>query len=101
MACQDSARVFSVQEQRRLRKDFRMLREPRSALRARVVMPGRAEEVDRAAALRLRDLREVFGEADQRGDARGVVVRAFEPPVAMSDDEDRLVGRAGERAPDG
>ena len=68
------------------------------ALTRRMMTVG-GEKHDRAAALRLRDLREVLGQADLDGDAAAVVDRRVEPAVAVRQDVDGLVGGARQRAP--
>ena len=60
--------------------------------RAGVVMPVESDEDHRAAALRLRHLGVVLGQADDGGDAAGIVACGVEPAVAMRDEVDRLVG---------
>jgi hypothetical protein len=61
--------VFRVDEERRLPEEFLvMLGEPRRGVRSAVVMAGRADEDDRPPALRLRDFRKVFGDAERYTD---------------------------------
>src|SRR6476620_5869440 len=66
------------------------------------MMAGCGQELDRAAAFSLRNLREELGQSDHDGHSRRVVDRALEVSVVMREDHDVLVARAvpWQRSPD-
>ena len=88
--------MLAVDDQRRLVEDrVAVVVHPACAVRPDVVTRGR-DELHRAPALCLRNLRVVLGEAEHHGHARRVVGRALEVGVVVGDDEDVFVGRAGQ-----
>src|SRR6202041_3283707 len=61
------AGVLAVEQERCLRKQFRMLRQPFARLPAAVVMPRTSDEDDRALALRFGNLCEILREPNHGG----------------------------------